>query len=91
MNPGGFGDSPVGATSKPCPRANNPNAPVHWVGIELKDESGKPVPDEPYRVTLSTGEVVRGFLDKDGKARIEGVETLADCQVSFPGLDSDAW
>jgi len=37
----------------------------------LLDPTGKPLPDEPYKLALSTGEVREGTLDKEGKARFE--------------------
>jgi type VI secretion system secreted protein VgrG len=61
-----------------------------WVEIQLVGEDGKPIPDEPYRLTLPDGSVEEGTLDDKGLARIEGFER-GECQVTFPELDKEAW
>jgi hypothetical protein len=62
-----------------------------WIEIELVDKKGKPVPGEPYRVTLPDGETVaEGTLDEKGHARVEGIEP-GSCKVTFPRLEKQAW
>lgn len=72
---------------QPCPLAAEKN---HWVEIELLGEDDRPVPWEPYEITLPDGSKVSGFLDAKGKARVESPEG-GSCQVSFPELDTEAW
>src|ERR1043166_3740373 len=58
-----------------------------WVERELVDKRNKPVPGEPYRVTLPDGEkVVTGTLDEKGFARVEDIDP-GTCKVTFPRLD----
>ena len=75
---------------------HNPNAPenqdkTHWIEIQLNDEEGKPVPGEPYKITLPDGKkVADGTLDDKGFARVDHIDA-GTCQVTFPNLDKDAW
>ncbi len=52
--------------------------------IELCDENGNPMKDEPYQVFLSNGEVREGKLDQDGKATIKNVPARKN-RVVYPG------
>ncbi len=62
-----------------------------WIEIELLDDAGKPVPGEPYRVTLPDGSTVaEGTLDSKGFARIDNIDP-GNCKVTFPRLIKDAW
>jgi hypothetical protein len=61
-----------------------------WIEIELVGEDDKPIGGQAYRVKLPDGSVLEGTLDPDGWARIEGFEK-GDCDISFPGLDEEAW
>ena len=55
------------------------------------DKKGKPVPGEPYRVTLPDGQTASvGTLDEKGFARIEGIDP-GTCKITFPRLDKNAW
>lgn len=81
-----FGDAPVADLVQPCPLA-----PMHWLEIELLDDAGRPVAHEPYRVTLPGGQVVAGFLDANGRERLDSIPDAGECQVSFPQLDDAAW
>src|ERR1043166_7877152 len=57
------------------------------VETELVEKKTKPVPGEPYRVTLPDGEkVVTGTLDEKGFARVEDIDP-GTCKVTFPRLD----
>jgi type VI secretion system secreted protein VgrG len=68
----------------------NRNKP-HWIEIELLDEKDKPVPGEPYRITLPDGTVLaEGALDEKGFARVDGIDP-GTCRVTFPRLDKDTW
>jgi type VI secretion system secreted protein VgrG len=84
----------------PSPASNapthNPNAPAnadkkHWIEIQLNDDDGKPVPGEPYKVTLADGTTVAdGTLDDKGFARVDNIDP-GTCQVTFPNLDKRSW
>ncbi len=61
-----------------------------WIELELKDEDGKPVANEPYRVTAADGTVLEGKLDAGGTARVD-VPSREDAEVSFPALADGEW
>ncbi|QSQ28420.1 carboxypeptidase regulatory-like domain-containing protein [Pyxidicoccus parkwayensis] len=61
-----------------------------WLAIELKDSEGKPVPHARYVVTLPDGSSREGTLNKNGHARVDGVNP-GKCHVSFPELDGESW
>ncbi len=61
-----------------------------WIEIELIDEDDKPVPGERYQIEVSDGRVIRGTLDNNGFARVEGL-VPGSCKVTFPKLDKEAW
>ena len=61
-----------------------------WIEIELVDQEGQPMAGEPYRILLPDGSAVRGVLDKNGEARVEGIDP-GDCKVTFPQRDGRAW
>lgn len=51
--------------------------------IELVDDEGNPIPNQPYRIELEDGTQVSGVLDSRGKAEID---LPAGGQIFFPGL-----
>jgi uncharacterized protein (DUF2345 family) len=62
-----------------------------WIEIELVDDEDKPVPGEPYRITLPDGSTVaEGTLDEKGRAKINNIDP-GTCKVTFPKLHKDAW
>ena len=61
-----------------------------WIEIELIDEDDKAVPGERYQIEVSDGRVIRGTLDNNGFARVEGL-VPGNCKVTFPKLDEEAW
>lgn len=78
-------------TKKPPEALEVPKLPeASWVGIELKDEDGNPVPGERYRVTTSDGQVIEGNLDVNGQAKVRGIEE-GNCKVTFPYRDGEDW
>jgi hypothetical protein len=84
-----FSTAPVDEVIQSCPFRKK--RPEYWIEIELVGEDGKPIAGEMYVVALPDGTAVTGYLDSEGWARIENIESSADCQVSFPGLDAEAW
>lgn len=84
--------SPTASCGKPPAAADQPVSPskTHWVSIELVDELGKHVPYEDYRITLPDGTVIEDSLDKNGRAKISGIDA-GTCKVSFPNRDKDTW
>ncbi len=86
---GGGGSAPSdGPTHDPNAEENKEKK--HWVEIVLVDSDGKPVPSEPFRVTVPDGTVAEGTLDEKGYARVDGIDP-GTCQVTFPALDKDYW
>jgi hypothetical protein len=80
----------VESAVQPCPYAAA--APRrYWIEIELAGEDGRPIPWEAYRIELPNGETATGYLDGNGRARIENIADSGDCKVSFPAVDQDAW
>lgn len=63
---------------------------THWIEVELKDEAGKPVAGESVRVELPDGSVSTGSTNDKGLYRVAGIDA-GTCQVTFPGLDEQAW
>ena len=61
-----------------------------WLAIELKDPQGQPVPHARYVVTLPDGSTHEGTLNKNGYARVDGVNP-GKCHVSFPELEGESW
>jgi hypothetical protein len=63
---------------------------AHWIEFRLVDESGRPVPYEPYDVRLPDQSRHRGELDHEGKVRFEGI-LPGQASISFPGIDEKEW
>jgi type VI secretion system secreted protein VgrG len=85
------GQSQAGAGGPPFkPPPPGPTTPKAWVEVVLVDETGQPVPGEPYQVTLPDGSVASGTLDEKGLARVEGFDP-GSCTITFPNLDGKAW
>jgi len=60
------------------------------VQFQLLDETGKPVPGEPYEVRHSDGKVAKGKLDKQGLGKVSGV-TSPTYQLRFPERELQDW
>lgn len=75
---------------------HNPDDPENkdkknWIEIELLDQDNKPVPGEPYRITLPDGQTLaEGTLDEKGFARVDGIDP-GTCKVTFPQRDKRSW
>ena len=61
-----------------------------WVEIQLLDPDGKPVPNEPYRITAPDGSISEGCTDGNGVARVDGIDP-GTCKITFTALDQQAW
>ena len=66
-------------------------ARTSFLEVALVDDSGVPLAGERYQVIASDGSVIDGFLDQQGRARIDGLPRGVSYQVTFPGLPPDAW
>jgi hypothetical protein len=86
-----FSDLPLGTVVQPCPLAKKKDEPTYWIEVELVGEDDQPIPWEEYEVILPDRTPVKGYLDKDGFARLEQLLTAGTCLVSFPNLDREAW
>ena len=59
--------------------------------MELIDDADQPVAGEKVMVTLPDGKVYTGRTGPDGVLKVTGVEKGADCKITFPDLDQEAW
>ncbi len=77
------------ATFKPDP--GDPTK-TSWIALQLSYESnGLPVAGMAYEVTLPDGKTLAsGSTDENGYAKVDGIDP-GSCQISFPGLDQEAW
>lgn len=63
---------------------------VTWIAISLVGEDGEPIADEKYQIELPDGSLREGYLDAEGKARLDDIPP-GNCKVTFPELDQEAW
>jgi hypothetical protein len=75
-----------GPPSKPPPITE-----VTFIEIELVDQRGRPVPNERYRITLPSGDIRTGNLDKNGFARVDGIRPGGICDIEFPDIHKTEW
>ncbi len=63
-----------------------------WIALYVVDDRDprRPAAFLPYSVELPDGSLREGTLDKEGKARLEGVPP-GRCLVSFPTVDANDW
>lgn len=64
----------------------NEDEKTHWIGIELQDDEGNPIPEEEYQVKLPDGTIKSGRLDDKGKAKVEGIPQGGTAEVTFPRI-----
>ena len=74
--------SPNTQMVKPCEK--------HWIEFRLVDKDNKPVPGEAYIVRLPDQSLMNGTLDRDGKARFDGIIS-GNASICFPGMDKKEW
>jgi hypothetical protein len=92
VTPGANSQKDDDAPPPPAP-APPPPRPVKnktWIGIELVDDKGKPVPGEQYRIVLPDGSQEEDRLDAQGRAHINNIDP-GECQISFPNVDAREW
>jgi hypothetical protein len=65
--------------------------PSHFIEIVLRDEDGRPVPDEPVEVRAANAVLAATRLDADGFVRVENLSCSTVCEVCFPRLDKRIW
>jgi hypothetical protein len=80
---------PSEPADKPAEEAKKPKA---WIEIHLEDNSDppQPMPGAMYRIELPDGNVIEGYLDDTGHARVEGIDP-GNCKVTFPEVDGGIW
>jgi hypothetical protein len=84
------GEAPRDVAGTAFERRETESEETSWVEIELKDDEGNPVPYESYKVVTPEGKIRRGKLDKDGLARVDGIDP-GNCEITFPNLDKEGW
>lgn len=57
-----------------------------WIEIELLDEDDNPVPNEAYKLILSTGEVRTGVLSGEGLCREDNLP-FGNLEIYLPNMD----
>ncbi len=65
---------------------NSSSTKKSWIMLSLVTVKNQAVPNEPFRLTLSDGDVVSGRLDARGRVRVEGIPP-GECKVVFPEHD----
>jgi len=83
------GEGPSGGSAQVKQLKPLPGDRAH-VQIQLKDQHGKPMANEPFRVELPGGKTRAGKLDGSGRASVPGAKEGA-AKVTFPNLDKNAW
>jgi hypothetical protein len=61
-----------------------------WVGIELVDQEGMPVPHARYVLELADGTQKSGKLDDNGCAQVRDLKP-GTYKVTFPDFDGSEW
>jgi hypothetical protein len=61
-----------------------------WIEIRLTDTDGSPVGNIPYELELANGSIRRGWTDRDGRLRHDGVPA-GNCRIEFPNIDASMW
>lgn len=94
LRPGPGQVPPLFHHDEPPPASEPPpeDHPSAWVEVSLVDDGDPPapVPGARYVVELANGAVIEGYLDDQGKARIEGI-LEGSVKVSFPDYDAADW
>jgi N-acetylmuramoyl-L-alanine amidase len=75
-------DQPVEDVLGPPP-AESKDEELVWIGINLVNQDGDPVPGRPYRVIAPDGQTYSGQLDSHGTAFVKNIPA-GSCQVFCP-------
>jgi hypothetical protein len=90
--PGGLGSEnepqPVN-TAAPAP-SRQPQRNKTWIEIELVDNEGNPVANEPCRLILPDDSIWEGTTDAQGLVRVDFIDH-GQCEVCFPNIDLNEW
>jgi hypothetical protein len=87
----GGGGGPGPSPQPPEPVDPERPSPATFVEVELVDQTGRPIANERYRVTLPDGTKRTGRLDKNGIARIEDIRPAGACDIEFPDIHEGEW
>lgn len=88
---GAGGDGGGAGAAKPHnPTEEDKKTKKSWIEIVLVDMENRPVPGEPYRITLPDNSVAEGTLDENGFARVEAFDA-GNCKITFPNRDQSVW
>ena len=63
----------------------------HWIEVLLVGEDDEALSGVRCRIVLPNGNAIVRTTDRFGLVRIDGVEEMGECEISFPDLDSEAW
>lgn len=63
----------------------------HWIEVLLVGEDDEALSGVRCRIVLPNGKAIVRTTDRFGLVRVDGVEAIGDCEISFPDLDSEAW
>lgn len=86
----GGGGGGAGAAKPHKPTEEDKKTKKSWIEIVLVDMENRPVPGEPYRITLPDSSVAEGTLDEKGFARVEAFDA-GNCKITFPNRDQSVW
>jgi type VI secretion system secreted protein VgrG len=82
---GKYGSTP--ATPHKSDSSESDPAKKSWIELQLlREDDGKPVTSERYKITLPDGSVAEGTTDNEGLARLDGIDP-GQCKIQFPNLD----
>ena len=86
----GGGGGGAGPAKPHKPTEEDKKTKKSWIEIVLVDMENRPVPGEPYRITLPDNSVAEGTLDEKGFARVEAFDA-GNCKITFPNRDQSVW
>jgi len=66
-------------------------SPVYWFEIELRDEDGDLVPNEPFKILARDKDDVLAEGALDAKAHARVAPGSSQCRVVFPNRDHRSW
>ncbi|HEY7771930.1 MAG TPA: hypothetical protein VIC26_02025, partial [Marinagarivorans sp.] len=78
--------SDLAAEDAPVRERTTPAPVLTYIEIQLLDDQGEPVANEPYWIKDPEGNEHTGTTDASGKARVDGIRN-GSCQVAFPEIE----